>query len=189
MRFLLCASLTALAFAAPAAPQKSKSGKFANELTLAGLRPGRDKLSSAREKFGTKLPTTEEAADRDIQWIDFCGGEVLRVEADRDGMIQTIDLRAAEPMRRCSPEALEARKYTASWKSGHGLRLGDKLERVVTIYRPPNSKGPGEEQDQKLELLFYMFDWAGSDVPQVMEVSCDKATGRVVRIMLAFPSL
>jgi hypothetical protein len=37
--------------------------------------------------------------------------------------------------------------------------------------------------------MFYMFDWAGSDVPQVMEVSCDKETGRVVEIMLAFPSL
>jgi hypothetical protein len=37
--------------------------------------------------------------------------------------------------------------------------------------------------------MFYAFDWAGSDVPQVMEVLCERATGRVVEITLAFPSL
>jgi hypothetical protein len=178
-----------LAFSATAAPQKPRAGRGVNELTLAGLRLGRDKVSSAKEKFGNKLPATEEVADQQIEWHDFCGGEMLRVKADKDGVIQTMDLWSTEPMHRCSPEALEASKYTVTWKTGHGLRLGDKLERVITIYGPPNSKGPGEDQEQKLELLFYMFDWAGSDVPQVMEVSCDTATGRVVKIMLAFPSL
>jgi hypothetical protein len=189
MKFWLCVSFAALAVSAAAVPQKSKGGKGANELTIAGLRPGRDKLASAKDKFGKKLPTTEGLADQQIEWRDFCGGETLRVETDRDGVIQSLQISASEPMRRCSPEALEAEKYTANWKTGHGLRLGDKLERVITIYGPPNSKGPGESADQKLDLLFYMFDWAGSDVPQVMEISCDKTTGRVVDIMLAFPSL
>jgi hypothetical protein len=37
--------------------------------------------------------------------------------------------------------------------------------------------------------MSYQFDWAGSDVPQVMEVLCARDTGRVVEITLAFPSL
>jgi hypothetical protein len=42
---------------------------------------------------------------------------------------------------------------------------------------------------RELDLLYYAFDWAGTRVPQVMEVYCDHATGRVVEITLAFPSL
>jgi hypothetical protein len=42
-------------------------------------------------------------------------------------------------------------------------------------------------------LLYYAFDWAGADVPQVMEVVCtleeDGKPGRVVEITLAAPSL
>jgi hypothetical protein len=41
--------------------------------------------------------------------------------------------------------------------------------------------------------LFYQFDWAGPDVPQVMEVLCtpekNGKPGRVVEIMLATASL
>jgi hypothetical protein len=42
---------------------------------------------------------------------------------------------------------------------------------------------------RELELLYYAFDWAGSDVPQVMEISCERSTGKVLEITLAFPSL
>jgi hypothetical protein len=42
-------------------------------------------------------------------------------------------------------------------------------------------------------LWYYAFDWAGPDVPQVMEVVCtrekDGQAGRVVEITLAAPSL
>jgi hypothetical protein len=42
-------------------------------------------------------------------------------------------------------------------------------------------------------LWYYAFDWAGADVPQVMEVLCtreaDGKPGRVVEITLAGPSL
>ncbi|HEV2101325.1 MAG TPA: hypothetical protein VGR58_00970 [Candidatus Acidoferrum sp.] len=42
-------------------------------------------------------------------------------------------------------------------------------------------------------MWYYAFDWAGADVPQVMEVLCTRETdgkpGRVVEITLAGPSL
>jgi hypothetical protein len=43
--------------------------------------------------------------------------------------------------------------------------------------------------DHELEFLYYAFDWAGADVPQVMEIHCARENGRVVEMTLAFPSL
>jgi hypothetical protein len=37
--------------------------------------------------------------------------------------------------------------------------------------------------------MYYAFDWAGSSVPQVMEVFCARDSGRVMEITLAYPSL
>jgi hypothetical protein len=161
----------------------------ANELTIAGFRPGRDKLTAARARIGKKLPMTEDEPDRVNTWHEFCYGQALRIEADKNGLIQSLDLSATEPVHRCSQEALAAAQQTGYWRTGRGLALGDSRKRVISLYGPPGSNGASQEGDERRELLYYAFDWAGSDVPQVMEVSCDKATGRVVEIMLAFPSL
>ena len=53
----------------------------------------------------------------------------------------------------------------------------------------PNSSGPSVKGNNELEFLYYPFDWAGSDVPQAMEIYCARDTGRVVEITLAYPSL
>ena len=73
--------------------------------------------------------------------------------------------------------------------TGLGLRIGDSQDRVIEFYGDPNSSGPAVKNGHELELMFYQFDWAGADVPQVMEVLCARDTGRVVEITLAFPSL
>ena len=61
------------------------------------------------------------------------------------------------------------------------------------VYGEPDSKSPSTRDGQPLELWYYAFDWAGPDVPQVMEVLCtrekDGQAGRVVEITLAAPSL
>jgi hypothetical protein len=72
------------------------------------------------------------------------------------------------------------------------LRL-EAPARARALYGQPNSRGPSTKGGQQLELLYYAFDWAGPDVPQVMEVLCapdrDGKPGRVVEITLAAPSL
>jgi len=71
--------------------------------------------------------------------------------------------------------------------------LQDACSRVTDIYGKPDSRSPSTRGGQQLELLYYAFDWAGPDVPQVMEVLCtpqkDGMPGRVVEITLAGPSL
>ncbi len=194
-KFWLCVSGPAIALAValaggsaiPATPQAKDAQ--ANELTIAGFRPGKDTLAAARARIGKKLPSTEDEADHVVTWHESRYGKDLKIEADDHGVIQTLDLSAMEPMHSCSPEALAASEQTGYWKTGRGLALGDMRKRVIALYGEPGSNGPSQEGGERRELLYYAFDWAGSDVPQVMEVSCDKATGRVVEIMLAFPSL
>ena len=80
-----------------------------------------------------------------------------------------------------------------SWATGKGLRLGDPATRAVRLYGRPDSRSPSTKGGQRLELLYYAFDWAGPDVPQVMEVVCtvviEGEPGRVVEITLAASSL
>lgn len=77
-------------------------------------------------------------------------------------------------------------------KTGRGLGEGDAAAKVVELYGEPDSRSPSTKAGQPLELMYYAFDWAGPDVPQVMEV-CTKAAegkpGRVMEITLAAPSL
>ena len=71
--------------------------------------------------------------------------------------------------------------------------MGDAAQRVVELYGEPESRSPSTKDGQPLELMYYAFDWAGPDVPQVMEVLCTKTAGgkpgRVMEITLAAPSL
>ena len=63
----------------------------------------------------------------------------------------------------------------------------------MRLYGEPDSRSPSTKGGQRLELLYYAFDWAGPDVPQVMEVLCtvekDGMPARVVEITLAASSL
>jgi hypothetical protein len=79
------------------------------------------------------------------------------------------------------------------WKTGKGLRIGDPVSKATQLYGNPDSKSPSTRDGQPLELWYYAFDWAGPDVPQVMEILCttekEGQPGRVVEITLAAPSL
>ena len=196
MRFWLCGSLAVCLAAVGAlertAAQSSDTPKHTNELTLAGLRPGRDTLAAARRRFGTAhLRPDKPRPDKTKAWYDNCNGRALTLELDEKGVIQSLTaglLPAGSADCSGNPDRHSPIR-TDNLKTGRGLKLGDPRDRVVELYGEPNSSGPSTKDNQELELLFYAFDWAGSDVPQVMEVSCDRATGRVVEITLAFPSL
>jgi hypothetical protein len=158
-----------------------------DELTLAGLRPGRDALSKAQRMFTKRSTIGDGGASR--TWNDDCRHELLSIIADDAGTI--IEIRVAEdnvdPKHECSYPG------PSRWNTGHGLVIGDSSDRVIALYGQPGTRGPSTKGGQKLELFYYAFDWAGPDVPQVMTVLCtpDKEgnAGRVVEITLAAPSL
>jgi hypothetical protein len=187
MKFWLSVSLLTLTVSAGAASQKHNSDKGKNELTLAAIQPGRDKLSGVEKQLSDRLRTDEADSPGGHAWTDPCSGHRLALEVDRAGVIQTVTISSSNAHENCKSKVDP--KKDPLWVTGAGIRLGDLSEHVVEVYGAPSSGGPSVKQGHELELMFYMFDWAGSNVPQVMEISCDKETGRVVEIMLAFPSL
>ena len=195
-KFWLCASLllATQGRSAQVAPQKSSPGApqnlahRVNETLLAGLRPGRDTFAVAEKRFKSK--NLAESQDSGIkEWRDDCSGRSIRLELDTKSMIQSVTITTLGYQEgKCSDKRADFMD-PKNWSTGVGLRIGDSQDRVVDFYGEPNSSGPAAKNGQELELLFYQFDWAGSDVPQVMEVLCARDTGRVVEITLAFPSL
>ena len=171
-----------------AAAQRPPSGKRANELTLAGVRPGRDTLAEAFKRYKAKY-LADPAATGPKQWRDPCTGRSLTMEVDSRMVIQEVTVSALAPRDgKCDDRRIDELNMK-DWASGLGLHLSDSQDRVVALYGEPNSTGPSVKGDTELEFLYYAFDWAGSDVPQVMEVYCARETGRVVEITLAYPSL
>jgi len=199
MRFWLCLSLLPLALA----PQTSTSARGAqinsqsaakagahpaNETLLAGLRPGRDTFAMAEKRFKAKNLTDDK--DSGIkEWRDDCSGRAIRLELDSKSVIQSVTITTLSPQEgKCGDKKVEFLD-PRNWVTGLGLRIGDSQDQIIGLYGEPNSSGPATKNGQELALMYYQFDWAGSDVPQVMEVLCARDTGRVVEITLAFPSL
>jgi hypothetical protein len=189
---LALASLLAAAAAARGesiAAAQAPAKKRVHELTLAGLRPGQATLEEAERRLGAAGRVEAATGESPAVWFDSCTGVEVRVEYDDAGVVQGVavtQLAGAPAEVRCQPPAALAPERL---RTGHGLGLGLPRSRVVAIYGAPSSTGPSKLAGQDTEFLYYAFDWAGSDVPQVLEVTADRATGRVVKILLAYPSL
>lgn len=187
-RFWLLVSVAAVALAVQAGLQAMQHGRV-NELTLAGLRPGHDKISAPTKEFrDLELDSTVTDA---YLWGDICMHRELRVEADSNGVVKTVTVASnykPDIMAKCAASVMDPKRLKLI-ASGHGLQLGDTCGRIEEIYGKPESRSPSVKGSDKLELYLYTFDWAGPDVPQVMEVSCDAATQTVAEITLAASSL
>jgi hypothetical protein len=179
-----------LALAAIGASEQdtAKSPARRNELTLAKLRPGKDLLTDAIMRYGPRHRRAVPEGDDIVAWVDPQRKVVLRAELDDEGTILSLTLASLDPLLK-DTNATTTRLSGRELATGRGLALGDTKSRVVQLYGPPGNTGPSTMEGRELELMFYAFDWAGPDVPQVMEITCERATGRVVKITLAYPSL
>jgi hypothetical protein len=181
---VLCLPLAQLANQKPSSA--SVSSHRANEFTLAGLRPGRDRLARAVQLYKAIDPKSS-TNDSQTTWKDACRNQILAIDFDTDEKILVIRAGAVPLAGDCSSAP------PSPWKTGLGLRVADPATKVAQLYGEPDSKSPSTRDGQPLELWYYAFDWAGPDVPQVMEVLCtrekDGQPGQVVEITLAAPSL
>jgi hypothetical protein len=190
-KFSLSISLLA-GFVLPSAlalPQGNRTRQRTNELTLAGLRPGRDALENALKRYRDRYLSSDRAASEMKQWLDACTGRALSLELDAKAVIQGITVSSLVPPGGKCEDRRFAALAVSGWVTGRGLRLGDPQHRVVELYGEPDSTGPSIKGDRELEFMYYAFDWAGSDVPQVLQIHCARESGRVVEMTLAFPSL
>jgi hypothetical protein len=195
MKFWLCVSLgvSMPASSAPSELRTSQSApqsnsRRANETLLAGLRPGRDTFAIAEKRLKSKnLSSDQDSGYR--EWRDDCSGRAIRLELDTKFVIQSVTITTLDAQSGACSDKRADFLDPKNWVTGLGVRMGDSQDRVVGVYGEPNSSGPASKNGKELALMYYQFDWAGSDVPQVMEVLCARDTGRVVEITLAFPSL
>ncbi len=195
-KFWLCVSAAVtLLWIAPAktASEAGDGPKRQNETTLAGLRPGRDKLRTATNVHGPYYQQVVPGANDVVAWVDISKHRVLRVELGKEGVIQSVTVSSIDPIidqprdPKTNPDVPLPSVLLAT---GRGMRIGHNVcSEVENTYGKPNSSGPSTQHGNDLLLLYYSFDWAGPKVPQVMEVSCERNTGLVVQITLAFPSL
>jgi hypothetical protein len=188
-RFWLLVSVVAfVALAVQVGLQAVQRGRV-NERTLAGLRPGHDKISAPANEF---RGLTRYAAGSDAYvWGDICMHRELRVETDDSGVVKIVTVGSnykPEIMAKCAANVMDPKRLRLI-ASGHGLQLGDACGRIGEIYGKAESRSPSVKGSDKLELHLYKFDWAGPDVPQVMEVSCDASSQTVVEITLAAATL
>jgi hypothetical protein len=159
-----------------------------NETILAKISPGRTSMAEAQGFW--RIPTKNDPDNHLAKWLT-CGGDELNVDFDENGIIQSVwtSKTKVRPPRSC----VESIAMVPELSTGLGLRLGDAATRVEQLYGQPDSRSPSTKDGQQLELLYYAFDWAGPDVPQLMEVLCtmekDGKPGRVVEITLAVSSL
>ena len=160
-----------------------------NELTLAGLRPGHETVPASAKEF--RDLQRDPAVTDGYLWGDICTHRELRVEADSNGVVKTVTVGSnykPEIMAKCAASVMDPKRLKLI-ATGHGLQLGDACARIEQTYGKPESRSPSVQGSDKLELYLYTFDWAGPDVPQVMEVSCDASSQTVVEITLAASSL
>jgi len=196
MKLWLCASVTGLLlWMAPAGNSgvATTEAKRKNETTLAGLRPGRDKLRTAANVHGPYYRQVVPGADDVVAWVDKVKHRLVRVELDKDGVIQSVTVSTIDPLIDQPSDAKkepDAALPSVKLATGSGIRISYNVQsEVEDIYGVPTSISPSTQHGNDVNLLYYSFDWAGLKVPQVMEVSCERTTGRVVQITLAYPSL
>lgn len=188
MRFWLSASLVALVFEGPFVAARENKPKRANEITLAGLRPGKANLEGTYREF------PKEAADHyfpdtpnSTSWYEPCNWQEMTVQFDSNGLVQSVTVSQVgeRGILHCNEQA-GTRHSRSRLGTGHGLLLKDRCERVQEIYGKPQSESPSENGSEAVESLSYSFDWAGPKVPQTMTVLCSAAPlFQVVKITLA----
>ncbi len=114
------------------APLRKASTHRVNELTLAGLRPGRDTLSRAVH-FYRNLDSKSSTKDFQTVWKDPCRKQVLAVDFDTEKRIQVIRAGAVPLTGDCI--ALP----TSPWRTGLGLRVRTQRQ-SGPIVRQPDSR-------------------------------------------------
>ena len=187
--------LVSVAVAAPAMQvgSRARGQKRVNELTLVGLRPGKDSLEKTPKRFGNESKIGAPGDPNAHSWPINCFMDDLEVEADLNGIIRnvTVSFSSNLPGRiivDCD-DRVASRKFRSQCGSGRNLLLHDRCERIEEIHGRAESRSPSAKGNDKLELYLYKFDWDGTDVPQVMEVSCDASSQTVAQITLAAATL
>ncbi len=180
---LTCGLVLAAAHAQDPASSADHPPGNVNELTLAGLRPGRSTIPMAEAKLGRRWrhPSGDE---KDLYvWCDRRSHLKLQLETKPGGTIQVVTVERM-PASAGDAAACDAALPSALARTGRGVALGDDSRRLEHTYGTPFFTGPSNWRGENVHLIVYNFSWAGADKPQILESSFDSA-GRLVKMTLS----
>ena len=152
-----------------------------NELTLAGLQPGRSRIPDAVARWGAhwRHPSLDES---DIYvWCD--ARRRLQIQLEAQGSARRVDVVTVERLLGAPPPDCTTTLPANLARTGRGVRLGDTAERLKAVYGKPFFVGPSSWHGREVNFIVFNFSWAGDDVPQILESSFD--AGRLVKMTLS----
>ncbi len=176
---LIAVLLATGASPAPAcgAPAKKKS----QEASLAGLRPGKDKLKTAVNIHGPYYRKAVPDSDSVLVWIDAAKHRSLRVEVDSQGVIRSVMVSAIDPLISDESQPVAALP-SRTIATGKGLRIGYNVHDDVTeTYGDPDGAANSVRYGHTVKVLSYSFEKS----PQTMEFLCQVPGGRLLQVTLA----
>lgn len=177
----ILATLVAAARGQDPADSADRPAGNVNELTLAGLRPGRSTIALAEALWGYswRHPSRDEG---DLYvWCDARTHLKLTLEARPGGLIRVVTVSRmppARPLGACSA-VLDDKVET----TGRGVRLGDTPRQLKQVYGKPFFSGPSSWDGHDVNMIVFNFSWAGIHKPQILESSF--AAGKLVKMTLS----
>lgn len=158
-----------------------------NELTLAGLRPGRSTIAQAEALWGRQWHHPARDEDDVYVWCDASSHIELSLEATvaqpprRGGEIRVVTVSRMPPALPVGACSAVLGKGAAS--TGRGVRLGDSPQRLKQVYGKPFFTGPSTWNGRDVNMIVFNFSWAGTSKPQILESSF--AGGKLVKMTLS----
>ena len=126
---------------------KTAATRKSNELTLAGLRPGKDTTARLYRLY-PNFKTSATTQDGQISWDDPCRQERLTIDVDSGKNVQVIRVARMEESKSAH---CDAASVPSRWKTGLGLRVLDNARSVIQLYGQPDSRSPSTKDGQPLE--------------------------------------
>ncbi len=112
------AAASSMAFAA----QTMRKPARANELSIAGLRPGHDTLSDAQKRLDPLLAPVKTDNQGAQTWQEGCTGRKIALEVDEDGVIQNVDLSSGGV--KADWKQTQGVQRARIWSTGRGSAAG-----------------------------------------------------------------
>lgn len=176
---VVAAAALCVSWAAAAAQKGQKS-----ESTLAGLRPGRDRLKTAANVHGPYYRKVSPDSERELVWIDTAKRRALRVEVDDKGVIRSVVVSTIDPLISNNEGGADSPLPSRSIATGRGLRIGyDSFGDVKETYGEPDATAEELRHGLKVEAAHYVYDKA----PEQLDFYCERGGGRILEIRLAAP--
>jgi hypothetical protein len=179
----ILAGVTAVIGGALTEPAMASSGskKKSQESSLAGLRPGKDKLKTAINLHGPYYRKVSPDSEQSVVWVDTMKHRALRVELDEKGVIQKVTVSAIDPLI-SAEDKQDAPLPSRMIATGKGLRIGYNVhDDVKDTYGDPDESTDGLRHGHNVRVLSYNFE----KNPQSLEILCERPGGRLLEITLA----